>query len=293
MADLHGKTVIVTGATNGIGLETAVALATMGARTIVVGRDPARTDASVAEVRRRSGAAAVEGALGDFASLDSVRALAADLLARCPRIDVLVNNAGAVFKSRTLSADGIEATFAVNHLAPFLLTNLLLDRLRQSAPARIVNVASRAHYRGTMPLDDLEFARGGYAILRAYQRSKLANVLFTAELARRLAGTGVTANSLHPGVVATNIWTGAPLFVRPFLALWAKVSMLTPAQGARTMIHLASSPEVEGMTGLYWDDCRPRTPGTLAQDAELAKRLWDLSAERTGVSTRATEPATA
>jgi NAD(P)-dependent dehydrogenase (short-subunit alcohol dehydrogenase family) len=282
MAALDGKTILITGATSGIGLESAVALARMGARTVLVGRDPGRTASSVVEVKRRSGSEKVESLLADFASLDEVRRLAADALARHDRIDVLVNNAGAVFKARTLTKDGIESTWAVNHLAPFLLTNLLLERLKASGPARIVNVASRASYRGSMDLDDPEYRRGGYSILGAYARSKLANVLFSNELARRLTGSGVTSNSLHPGVVATNIWSGAPSFARPVLALYARLAMITPEEGAKTMVHLAASPEVEGRTGLYWDESRPKRAAKLALDEALARRLWEVSAAQVG-----------
>src|SRR2546425_1076946 len=211
---MRGKTVVITGATSGIGLEAAVALAREGARVVLVGRNPGKTAAAVAEVRKRSGSAAVESLLCDFSSQESIRKLAGDLRARCERIDVLVNNAGGVYPRRTLTGDRIESTFAVNHLGYFLLTNLLTDLLVKSAPARIVNVASAAHYRGTLDLDDLGFERG-YQLMKAYSRSKLANVLFTRELARRLSGKGVTVNALHPGTVATGMWNAAPLWVRP------------------------------------------------------------------------------
>src|SRR6185295_9334826 len=204
--DIRGKTVLVTGATSGIGLEASVALARQGARVIMVGRNQAKTEAARADVASRSGSKEVSYLLTDFASQASVRALADAVRSRADRLDVLVNNAGGVNKARTVTADGIETTFAVNHLGYFLLTNLLLDLVVKSAPARIVTVASVGHRRGTMDFDDLGFARG-YSIMKAYARSKLANVLFAAELARRLAGTGVTSNSLHPGAVATNIWS--------------------------------------------------------------------------------------
>jgi NAD(P)-dependent dehydrogenase (short-subunit alcohol dehydrogenase family) len=196
---------------------------------------------------------------------------------------VLVNNAGSVNASRDISEDGIERTFAVNHLGPFLLTNLLLEALARNTPARIVTVASAAHRDGTMPFDDLQFEHGGYSILRAYARSKLANVLFTAELARRLAGSGVTANCLHPGTVATNIWSHAPWYAQPLLAV-AKVFMSSVEQGADTIVYLAASPEVEGQTGGYYERNRKVLPSRLAQDEDVAARLWEHSAALTGLS---------
>lgn len=282
MGDMSGKTVLVTGATSGIGLEASVALAGRGARLVMVGRDPEKTASCVEEVQRRSRSDAVDSLLADFSSLDEVRRLAGEYRSKYDRLDVLVNNAGAVFSRRTVTTDGFEATWAVNHLAPFLLTTLLLDLLERSAPARVVNVASGSHYRGTMDLDDPGYERGRYNLLSAYSRSKLANVLFTAELARRLEDRGVTANSLHPGVVATNIWSGAPRIARPFLSLYARLFMISSEEGAKTIVHLAASPEVEGVTGKYWYLCRPRTPSKLARDADLARRLWEVSAGQVG-----------
>lgn len=281
--DLAGKTVVITGATNGIGLEAAVMLAHAGARTLITGRDPARIEAAVAAIRRRSDSHAAEGLQADFSSQAAVRTLAAAILARCPRIDVLVNNAGSVNPVRKLTTDGIETTFAVNHLAPFLLTRLLLARIVASTPARIVNVASVAHTRGTLDFDDLNFERG-YRVMRAYSRSKLANVLFTRTLAKRLAGTGVTVNCLHPGTVATGIWGhGAPesrvasaLFKLAFAPI-RHFFMLTPEQGAQTIVHLACSPEVEGQTGLYFDKNLPQQPAPLALDDALGERLRRVS----------------
>jgi retinol dehydrogenase-14 len=276
------KTIVVTGATSGIGLEAAVALARPGTRLILVGRDPGKTAAALAEVRQRSGSSAVESLLCDFSSQASVRKLAADLRSRCERIDVLINNAGGVHRRRTLTGDGIETTFAVNHLGYFLLTNLLLDLIVKSAPARVVNVASVAHYRGTLDFDDLGFEHG-YQIMRAYSRSKLANVLFTRELARRLSGTGVTVNALHPGAVATNIWNAAPRWIRPILAL-TKLFMLSPRQGAQRIVHLASSPQLQTTSGAYFENERPKEPSRLAQDDALAARLWSESARLVGLA---------
>jgi NAD(P)-dependent dehydrogenase (short-subunit alcohol dehydrogenase family) len=193
-----------------------------------------------------------------------------------------VNNAGTVYAKRELTEDGIEKTFAVNHLGYFLFTNLLLDRLIESAPARIVNVSSVGHKRATLDFDDLSFERGGYTTMRGYARSKLGNVLFTKELARRLAGKGVTVNTLHPGAVATNIWSHAPAMARPILSLM-KLFFLTPKQGSETITWLAASPEVEGVTGKYFVSCKEEAPSSLSQDEAIARKLWDVSARLTGM----------
>ena len=278
MQDLAGKTVLITGATSGIGLEASVALARMGAWVVMVGRDPRKTAVRVGEVRSRSGSSSVDSLLCDLASQAQVRALAESFLAKYERLHVLVNNAGTVYVKRTVTQDDLEATFAVNYLSPFLLTNLLLDRLIQSEPARVVNVSSNGHYGGTLDFDDLGFERG-YQIMRAYSRSKLAEVLFTRELARRLQGTGVTANCVHPGAVATNIWDRAPAYTRPIFAIAKHIAMISPAAGAATLVYLAASPDVAGKTGLYFENNQPKTPSRLAQDDALAKRLWDESAK--------------
>jgi retinol dehydrogenase 14 len=281
--DVRGKNILITGATNGIGLEAAVELARRGARVVMVGRDPRRTEAAVADVKARSGSAEVSHLLCDFSSQADIRRLAEEVKAHLARLDVLVNNAGAVNKKRGVTVDGIETTFAVNHLGYFLLTNLLLDLLVRSAPARIVTVASAAHRQGTLDFSDLGYERG-YAIMRAYSRSKLANVLFAAELARRLAGTGVTSNSLHPGTVATNIWSGAPTWAKPLIQLLFRPFFLSAEKGAATIVQLAASPELEGVTGKYFEKGKPVTPAPLAQDEALAKRLWTVSAEMAGLS---------
>jgi len=274
---LAGKTAVVTGASSGLGLEASVALARAGARVVLVGRNPAKTAAALDEVRRRSGSRAVELLLCDLSSQAAIRGLAADILGRCPMVEILVNNAGTVSVARRLTADDIEHTFAVNHLGYYLLTRLLCDRLVGSAPARVVNVASHVHHSGTLDFDDLGFARG-YQILRAYARSKLGNVLFTRELAKRLQGTGVTVNALHPGVVATNLWSGAPRWTQPILAVAKRLFMISPEEGARRITYLAASPEVAGMTGLYFEKNRPRSPSKLARDDARAARLWNESA---------------
>lgn len=280
--DLSGKTILVTGATSGIGYEAAVDFAAAGARTVIIGRNPDKTDAVLAEIKERSGSDIVDALLCDFTSQAAIRRLAQTVLDRYPRLDVLVNNAGAVHTQRTLTEDGIEATFAVNHLGYFLLTHLLLDRLVASAPARIVNVASTAHYRGTIDFDDLGFEQG-YAIMKAYARSKLANVLFTRELAKRLEGRGVTVNALHPGVVATHIWDGAPNWTQPLFALAKRIFMTTPAQGADAILYLATYPDVAEVSGLYFEKNRPKEPSRLARDGEIAERLWVESEHLTGL----------
>ena len=279
---MREKTVLITGATSGIGLEAAVELARRGARIALVGRDPERTEAAEAAVMARSGSREVSYLLCDFSSQTAVRSLAREVLSRFDRLDVLVNNAGGVNKKRRLTVDGIETTFAVNHLGYFLLTNLLLDLLKRSAPARIVTVASIGHRRGTLDFDDLGYERG-YAIMKAYTRSKLANVLFANELARRLAGTGVTSNSLHPGSVNTNIWSGAPLWAKPLIQILFRPFFISAAEGGATIVQLAADPALEGVTGKYFEKGVAVEPAPLAQDEALAQRLWEVSARMVGL----------
>jgi NAD(P)-dependent dehydrogenase (short-subunit alcohol dehydrogenase family) len=280
-ADMEGRTVVVTGANSGVGKATATALARAGARTVITARSRERGAAAVADIRRDSGSDQVELVVFDLADLSSVRGGAQEILDTCPRIDVLVNNAGLVLSERAETVDGFESTFAINHLGPFLLTRLLTGRLVESAPARVVNVASTAHRsaRHGLDFDDLQSAHR-YRGMQAYGRSKLANILFTVELARRQSGTGVTANSLHPGTVATGFArdddaTGFLAFgirvIKPFI--------LTPEKGARTSVYLASSPEVADVTGAYFVKCRPRTASAAAGDAAAAARLWSVSEE--------------
>ncbi len=279
---MRGKTILITGATSGIGLEASVALARLGAGIVMVGRDPGRTEAALAEVVARSGSREVSHLLCDFSSQAAIRSLAQAFLASHDSLHVLVNNAGGVNKKRRLTADGIEATFAVNHLGYFLLTNLLRDLLVRSAPARVVTVASIGHRQGTLDFGDLGYERG-YAIMRVYKRSKLANVLFAAELARRLEGTGVTSNSLHPGTVATNIWSGAPLWAKPIIQILYRPFFISAEKGAEIIVQLAASPELEGVTGKYFEKGRIMAPAPLAQDQALAQRLWSVSADLTGL----------
>jgi NAD(P)-dependent dehydrogenase (short-subunit alcohol dehydrogenase family) len=284
---MQGKTVVVTGGNSGMGFETAAALATMGARVLVTARNADKGRAAIAALAQRTGG---EGrcqlVVFDLADLSSVRRGAAEILDVAPRLDVLVNNAGAVLSERAETVDGLEATFATNHLGPFLLTNLLLERIRASGPSRIVNVASTAHAaaRQGIPFDDLQ-SEHRYAGMRVYGQSKLANILFTLELARRLEGSGVTANSLHPGTVRTGY--GADGDARGLLALGIKIAgpfFLSPAKGARTSIYLASSPEVAGVSGEYFVKCRPKEPRRWAQDPDAARRLWQVSEELVGLA---------
>jgi NAD(P)-dependent dehydrogenase (short-subunit alcohol dehydrogenase family) len=285
MADwIAGKTALVTGATSGIGLEASVKLARMGAELVLVARDRGRGEAAVAAVKQRSGSKAIALLMCDFGSVSQIRALAAEVLARCPMLHVLVNNAGSIARTRELTEDGIERTFAVNHLGPFLLTNLLFDLLMRSAPARVVTVSSAAHRAADMPFDNLQFEHGGYGIMPAYGRSKLANVLFTRELARRFAGTGVTANCLHPGAVATNIWSHAPGYLRPLLAV-GRLFMLSAEKGSDTIVFLAASPDVMGESGGYYERNRKVSPSSVARDDAIASELWRRSAELVGLQT--------
>jgi NAD(P)-dependent dehydrogenase (short-subunit alcohol dehydrogenase family) len=279
VADMTDKTVVVTGGNSGMGLETAVALARAGATTVITARDRTRGEAAVADIRARSGSARSDVVVFDLASFASIRRGAAGLLERCDRIDVLINNAGLVLSDRRETADGFEATFGINHLGHFVLTSLLLDRIKQSAPARIINVASTAHKgaRAGLDFDDLQSTRR-YSGMQVYSKSKLANIYFTTELARRLEGSGVTVNCLHPGTVATRY--GRDGDASGFLAFGVKVIkpfVVNAQKGARTSIYLASSPEVANVTGRYFVNCRPRTPSKAARDDEAAARLWKIS----------------
>jgi NAD(P)-dependent dehydrogenase (short-subunit alcohol dehydrogenase family) len=283
---MAGKSVLVTGGTGGIGKATAIGLAALGARVGITGRDQARAVAAAAGIRAATGHAAVDVFTADMSIQAEVRRLAAEVADTYPRLDVLVNNVGGFWAHRHVTADGLERTFALNHLAPFLLTNLLLDRLTASAPARIVTVSSGAQARGRIDFDDLQGERN-YSGQRAYSQSKLANVMFTCELARRLEGTGVTATVLHPGVVRTSFGAEDQAAYFAIMARVARLFMKTPAQGAATPIYLASSPQVEGITGRYFANRKPRTPGKAAHDTATAARLWQASADLAGLTASA------
>ena len=274
--DVRGKTALVTGATSGIGKEASIQLTRGGARVIMVGRDRARTESALADIVARSGSKEVSSLICDFSSQAAIREMAAAVRKSHDRLHILVNNAGGVNRTRRLTADGVEATFAVNHLGPFLLTNLLLDLLVRSAPARVVNVASIGHRQGSLDFNDLGFERG-YSIMRAYARSKLANVLFSAELARRLQGRGVTSNSVHPGSVNTNIWSGAPPWAKPFIAMF-RPFFISAEKGAAHVVALATRPDLDDVTGKYFEKQKMVEPARLGRDMALARRLWDVSA---------------
>lgn len=276
---MTSRTVVVTGATNGIGLEAAAQLGALGHRLVLVGRNREKLVAAAGRVTGE-GADTVDTVVADFESLDSVRAAATRIAEVCPRIDVLVNNAGTVYDQRTVTGDGHEATWQVNHLSGFLLTELLRDRLLPGS--RVVTTSSTGHHQGTMDLDDVGFERGGYGIMRAYARSKLANVLHTRWLADELQPVGVTVNCLHPGAVATDIWSGAPWFARPVLAV-AKRFMRSPADGGARITYLAADPAVDGASGGYYDNDRLVEPSDLAQDDALGARVRELSRSQVGL----------
>lgn len=274
---LPGKVALVTGATQGIGRVTARELARAGATVVLVARDAARGAQVVSEIKTQTGNQDVSLLVGDLSSMADVRRIAAEFLGKHDRLHILVNNAGAMFSRREVTADGFERTFGLNHLSYFLLTNLLLDTLKKSAPARIVNVSSDAHKGARIDFDDLN-AEKSFGSWKSYGQSKLANILFTYELARRLKGTGVTANCLHPGVVATGFGRNNGGLAGLFFRLGA-VLLKTPEQGARTTLHLATSPAVEGITGKYWKDAREARSTRESYDEGVARRLWDLSAQ--------------
>jgi len=273
---MQGKICLVTGATSGIGKATALGLAQMGATVVMVGRDREKGEAVQREIKTKSGNEAVDLLLADLSSQESIRQLAEDFLQRYTKLHVLINNAGLISLRRRETVDGLEVTFAVNLLAPFLLTNLLLDVIKASAPSRIINVSSASHEAGYINMDDLE---RHYRYLRAYGQSKLALVLFTYELARRLQGTGVTANCLHPGFVASNFGqNGTGPISRAVVNLIFSSFGISPEEGAKTSIFLATSPEVEGVTGKYFVKSIPKRSAPITYDETLQGKLWEESA---------------
>jgi retinol dehydrogenase-14 len=283
---MAGRTVLVTGGTGGIGKATALGLATMGAHLAITGRDRGRTEDAAREIRA-AGGGQVEVFVADLSAQSEVRRLAGEVLQRLSRIDVLINNAGGYWNTRHVTADGLERTFALNHLAPFLLTDLLLDRLKQSAPARVVTVSSNVQAMGRIGFEDLQSERS-YSGARAYNQSKLANVLFTYELARRLPATSVTANALHPGVVRTSFGAEDPGRVQRLFTPFMRPFMKTPAQGAATSIHVASAPDLEQVTGRYFANGKPKRSSKRSHDEAAAARLWQVSADLVGLITSAT-----
>jgi len=282
---MGGKVVLITGGTSGIGKAAATALAGMGATVVITGRNEERGKRALQEIRKESGNDGVELILADLTVQDEVRRLAEELRERHNQLEVLVNNAGLVLSERTETPDGIETQLAINHLAPFLLTNLLLDLLKESAPSRIVTVSSDAHRWAKIDLDDLQ-SRKRYRGMQVYGKTKLANIMFTYELAERLEGTGVTANCMHPGGVNTNFGNNQGGPVNLLFRLF-KPFMRSPEQGADTLIYLASSPEVEGMTGKYLADRKVKAASDAAYDETTRKRLWEASEELTGLKVTA------
>jgi NAD(P)-dependent dehydrogenase (short-subunit alcohol dehydrogenase family) len=273
---MHGKICLVTGATNGIGKATALALAQMGATVVIVGRNPAKCAAVVSEIKQISGNDAVEAISGDLSIMAEVRQVVTQFQAKYQKLHVLVNNAGGAFGKRELTAEGFERTFALNHLNYFLLTTLLLDMLKDSAPARIVNVSSDSHKGAQLDFDDLQSAQGNF-VFKAYGRSKLAVVVFSYELARRLAGTGVTVNVLHPGLVRTGFAGNLGAVPSAVINFCMRFVGMTPEQGALTSVYLATSPAVEKVTGKYWEKSKAVPSSRVAYDETTWTRLWEAS----------------
>ena len=278
----QGKVCVITGATSGIGRVAAMRLAQMGARLVLVARDPARAEATLARLRAQAPAAAHRAYIADLSRIAEMKRVAAEIAAAEPRIDLLINNAGALFGARRLTADGLERSFAVNHLAYFVLTHGLRERLLASAPARVVNTTSTMHRVAWLDFDDLQYTRFYNGVL-AYARSKLCNVLFTRELARRWAGTGVTVNCFHPGFVRTRFGNRSGIFWAPLMFV-GKAFAIPPAWGAKTLIHLATAPEVADATGGYFVRRRLTRPSRGAEDEAAARRLWDETARIAGIT---------
>jgi len=276
---MQGKTVVITGATSGIGEIAAIRLAEQGARIVFTARDQARATDTLAALRKANARADHTLHMADLSLLSEMKRVAGEL-AREPQIDVLVNNAGALFNKRQETADGLEMTFALNHMAYFVVTNLLLGKLKPGA--RIVTVASNAHRGGKLDLGDLQ-ARKGYIGFPVYARSKLCNILFNRELARRIVGSGVTANALHPGFVATRFGDNSGGLIRTVLKVAKPIGAISPEEGAKTIIYLASSPEVAAVSGEYFYECKPATPTAEARNDEDARKLWEISESIAGL----------
>jgi len=281
---MTGKTCVVTGANSGIGKETALGLTRMGARVVLVCRNREKGQAALEEIRRESGSSDLELLIAEMSSQASVRALGEQIRRECPRLDVLVNNAGAAVRARTLSADGIEMTVAANHLGAALLTLLLLDLLKASAPSRIINVSSEAQRRARLDMNDIQFEHRKFNTFAAYGQSKLLMNAFTFELARRLEGTGVTANCLHPGVVATNIWGADPPLALKLIGAVVKPFMLNSKQGAEVSLYLATSPDVATVSGQYFVKSKPAESNPLSRDPKVAGEIWRWTEKMIGVN---------
>lgn len=284
LPSMQDKTCLVTGATAGIGFVTARELARAGARVLIVARSPEKGAETVRRIAEETGARTVEALTADLSSQADIRALAREVKGRAERLDVLINNAGVILLDRSESVDGIEMTLAVNHLAYFLLTNLLLDHMKAGSPARIINVASNAHRGGKINFNDLG-GREHYSGWRAYQQSKLANILFTRELAKALTGSGVTANALHPGYVNTQIFR-EPGLKGQIMRMAAGLFAISPERGAETTLYLATSPEVQGESGEYYARCKPASISREARNEANARRLWQFSEDLTGMKTQ-------
>ena len=277
MTNMNGKICLVTGATDGIGKVSARVLAELGAKVIIVGRNPEKSAIVLAELRSISGNENIDLLMADLAVMQEVRDLAEQVISRYDRIDVLLNNAGGYFTKHKITSDGLEMTFALNHMSYFLLTNKLMELLKYSAPARIVNVSSNAHYGVDMEFENLN-GEQEYKAWKAYQKSKLANVLFTYELLKKVPGN-ITVNCLHPGFVATNFGHNNGGFFGPVLKIAQRISAIDPEEGAKTSIFLCSAPEVKGVSGKYFYKCQPKTSSRESRNMDTGKRLWQISSD--------------
>ena len=280
---MKNKIALITGATAGIGKETALGIAKTGAKVVLIGRSKAKCEEVAEEIKRAANNENIEFLVADLFSLAEIRQVADEFKSKYDRLDILVNNAGAIFDKREVTVDGFEKTFALNHLSYFLLTNLLLDVIKQSEPARIVSVSSVAHtFASKIDFDDLQFERRSYSGFSVYGASKLMNILFTYELARRLKDTKITANCLHPGGVATNFGDNTGGFLKMFVWLFKNTFAISSAKGAETSVYLATSPEVENVTGKYFDSKKTKDSSKISHDENLQKRLWEVSEKIVG-----------